>query len=157
MKLTKQTIRRRKRFSGDLRSWILRHGLTHDRAAEIIGIEKGSVPSISKWITGACHGPQLGKLEKFRIRMVDYDRAHRTGPGRRPAETTPRPDQIQLPLAGAAENGPGGAGGGEAPLPSIVIGQGIRVTITGPGLSYEGTLSREQLAPLLSIIYPPLR
>lgn len=73
--LSEETIRRKKRFSGDLVSFMKRHGLRGVATARILGVGKNSV---SAWVTRRS-GPYLSDLKPLREKMKAYDASHPVG------------------------------------------------------------------------------
>lgn len=93
-----ETVRRKKRFIGDLRSWMNRHDLNRSDAERIIGAGQGSV---SGWLNGKAT-PQLSSVDAYREKMHSYDDQHAPPPGlsQPTSEKKSKDGAIHLSIAG---------------------------------------------------------
>lgn len=66
---SQETIRRKKRFVGDLRSFMTRHDLNGRDCEQILGTYQGSV---SKWLIGTAT-PQVMYFNDYRAKMKAYE------------------------------------------------------------------------------------
>lgn len=119
---TPEIVRKKKRFTGDLRSFIKRHGLSYIDAAKIIEADNSS---IGQWLSGKAT-PQVKSTIEFRERMKAYDEAH----------PKKEPEQIQADFS----------------EPEVRNEQGIGLKMSGPNFSFECVVTMQQAASIISLV-----
>lgn len=119
---TDECLRKKKRFAGDLRSFMRRHNLSNQEAAHII---KAVSSNVGSWLRGDTT-VTLKLSHDYRERMKAYDEAHPTN----------EPEQIQAQLHD----------------PEIRNEQGIGLKMSGPNFSFESVVTMQQAASIISLV-----
>lgn len=119
--LSEETKRRKKRFSGDLVSFMKRHGLSGVATAKLLGVGENTV---STWVTRRS-GPYLSDIEPLRQKMKEHDE-------RNPSIKIAGGDPCE-PSAIRVRGGTGGNEEVRAVRPLLVTGQhaGVKLTLEG--------------------------